>query len=50
VPFADDPDWFPSMRSFPTLAEGLARHGLGDADVRAVTAGNWMRLYDEVLG
>ncbi|WP_220447925.1 dipeptidase [Nonomuraea diastatica] len=41
--------WFPDTRSFPALAEALARRGFGTADVAAVMGGNWMRFYHEVL-
>ncbi|MFC4117679.1 dipeptidase [Nonomuraea zeae] len=41
--------WFPDTRSFPGLAEALARHGFGEKEVAAVMGGNWLRFYHEVL-
>lgn len=43
------PDWFTGPQDFPELAEGLARAGFSDADLRAVLGGNWLRLFDQVF-
>jgi microsomal dipeptidase-like Zn-dependent dipeptidase len=48
-PGDDDPDWFPSMSSFPRIADALSQRGLRDDEVHAITGGNWMSLYRKVM-
>jgi microsomal dipeptidase-like Zn-dependent dipeptidase len=49
APGDEDPGWFPSMASFPTIADALAQRGLSHEEVNAITGGNWMSLYRKVL-
>jgi microsomal dipeptidase-like Zn-dependent dipeptidase len=49
-PGDEDAEWFRSMAELPSVAEGLARVGFDAAEVHALMAGNWRRLYEEVLG
>ena len=44
------PDWFKSPKDFPRLAEALSQSGISDEDLSALLGGNWLRLFDEVLG
>jgi microsomal dipeptidase-like Zn-dependent dipeptidase len=49
APGDDDPLWFPSMARMPDVAEALGRRGLSTPEVHAVMAGNFKRLYSEVI-
>jgi microsomal dipeptidase-like Zn-dependent dipeptidase len=49
APGDDDPVWFPSMAHMPDVAGALGRRGFSADEVDAVMAGNFKRLYAEVL-
>lgn len=41
--------WFSTARDFPALLDELRDTGLSDADLTAVTGGNWTRLYRQIF-
>ncbi len=44
------PTWCRDLEQFDCFASGLARAGFSAAEVEALTAGNWLRFYREVMG
>lgn len=43
-------DGFEDIRELPNVTEGLRSRGWTDADLRALLANNWLRVYQEVWG
>jgi membrane dipeptidase len=43
-------DGFEDIRELPNVMEGLRGRGWTDADLRALLADNWLRVYQEVWG
>ena len=48
--FPPMPDWFGDNRDFGTIAAGLAKRGLSEADVAGIMGGNWMRFFAQSFG
>lgn len=48
--FPPMPDWFGDNRDFGTIAAGLAKRGLSEADVGGIMGGNWMRFFAQSFG
>ena len=44
------PDWFDGPADFPSLAEGLDEVGFNSEERSKILAGNWRRLYGQVIG
>lgn len=41
------PDDLPDVTALPALVDALSRAGFGDADLRSMGTGNWLRVLDE---
>lgn len=43
------PTWFHGPADFPPLIDALATAGLSDAEIVAISGGNWQRLFTEIM-
>ena len=48
--FPPMPEWFADNRDFGNIAAGLRAVGMTEADIAAVTGGNWLRFFAQGFG